>query len=202
MIAILLVAVLTLAMVVAYEENQIASLNRELSSGTVSVSGERYYDVSVPLGLSNGTQVLFHGVTFTILSVPGESLLSTGKFAGSIWLSNGTLLNLNGKYVSMGVTGEANVSIVPTNRNLSAIYYVPIGLSIAFSDGTRVVHTNFNLNATYDKTNGLTDVWFTLLPVANPWFTRHGNTSVGFYVSSVPHDRPVDALTLYVSASS
>jgi len=198
--AILLIALVVFAATAVYEEYRAASLSHELSSETVSINGTRYYYVSIPITLFNGSQVLFRGVTFTILTMPGELLLPNGRLEGSVRLSNGTLLNLNGKEVSMGAAGGPGMSISIAsmqNHTLSAVYYTPIGVSLTFPDGTKVVHTNFNVVA--NVSGGSYDLTYMILPVVNPWFTLHGNTSAGFFVDHIP---PYTPLTLYVSAPS
>jgi len=163
--AILLIASLILAGVAIYQQEQIAALNRNLSSVITTIGGTSYYYETVA-NSPNGTNVLFHGVTFTFLQMPGVdySVPSNYTYAGSVRLTNGTQLNLNGKTVRIeGV----NVTLLP-------------GFAITFPDGFVVVCPTHNVTASYDS--GLRVYWLTftgILPPANPWLTQHDNIQAG-----------------------
>jgi ArsR family transcriptional regulator len=200
LLAVFLVALVLLAMAAVYQENQIASLNHELSSEVTTIGGTRYYYENGTFG-SNGTRILFRGVTFTILTWPLSSYSNPKNytFMGSLWLPNGTLLNLNGKTVILNMQGEcvgkATCNPVPQS---SVLYSYPIGWSVTFPDGSEAVDSGFNLSATYQHAyNEISMPVYILtyipVPIASNWFIQHGNLSVGIQL---------DPLTFYVSAPS
>jgi len=184
----LLIAVVALAGVAIYQQEQLAATSRNLSAGTVSIGGMRYYYETVSM-LDNGSRLFFHGVTFTILAwtSPTYSNPSNYTYAGSVRLSNGTLLNLTGKTVVVEMTGY--------------IADPGVGVSITFPDRTQVIHPGFNLTAWHQNAyNSITTpvyvLTYTLFPVAPPWFTQHGGLSAGFFVNTTSLTFP---LTFYVT---
>jgi len=67
LLAGLLIAVIVLGVVAVYQQQQIATMNGNLSSDTVMIGGTRYYYESVTPNIPNSTSITFHGVTFTFL---------------------------------------------------------------------------------------------------------------------------------------
>ena len=226
LIAALLVALVVLSSVAIYQQNQIGALSHDLSSYTVSIGGTRYYHVSIPL-LPNGSRTLFHGVTFTTLhpSFSNYSNPSNYTYSGSVRLTNGTLLDLNGKTVIVEMTGFAilvpsqssqtftvngNESVIVGNgtiigtRVLSNYFTViTVGMSVTFPDGTQVTHLGFNVTARWQNTYNLIThpvvvLTVTTLPaIVNPWFTQHAGLRAGLVLNTTNSAYP---LTLYVSA--
>ena len=192
--AILLIASIILAGVAIYQQQQIAVLNRNLSSVTTKIGGTSYYYESVP-DSPNGTDVLFHGVTFTFLQLPlpDYSNPSNYTYSGSVRLSNGTLLNLNGKMVTI----EVNATSLP-------------GFALTFPDGFEAAFQPYNLTARYDyipNEGGKPVYWLTytgVLPTANPWLTQHDNLIAGIRWNATSTEPYFTywALTIYVSAPS
>ena len=202
LLAILLIAVVVLAAVAIYQQDQINAMDRTLASDTMSIGGTRYYYESIPL-LPNGTSLLFHGVTFTTLRIPFSSYSNPNNFtfAGSVKLTNGTLLNLEGKTVVITLMSSfpTNVSLTPGN-----FFFYPVGMSIAFPNGGRAADLNFNVTAKYQHAyNEIpTPVYiltYTTWAAPNPWFTQDGNLRVGLFVNATSPEFP---LALYVSTSS
>jgi hypothetical protein len=153
LLTVLLLAVVVLASVAIYQQNQIVALNRTLSSETVSIGGARYYYESIPF-LPNGTRLLFHGVTFTILQPIKPINPDNYTYAGPVRLTNGTLLSLDGKTVieeMRGLIVQFQIvqivvgSFQAVNGNVSVTHYLgttisPIGMSVTFPDGSQVTH--------------------------------------------------------------
>jgi DNA-binding HxlR family transcriptional regulator len=228
LIAVLLVALVVLASFAIYQQDQIAAMNRNLSSDTVSIAGTRYYHVSIPLQ-PNGARVLFHGVTFTILQPDFINYSNPNDFtyAGSVRLTNGTLLNLNGKTVMVEMTGLGLTVQVKTGQtfagngsltltgpgagNWSFMVTQPhyftiipsVGMSFTFPDGSQVTHTGFNVTARWQHaynliTHPVVVLTVTTLPaIVNPWFTQHAGLRAGLSLNITNSAYP---LTLYVSA--
>ena len=130
-------------------------------------------------------------VTFTFLPVPFDSYSNPSNytFRGSALLTNGTLLNLNGKTV---VIEMVNVTIG---------LFGTMGVSLTFPDGYQAVHPV--LNATARHQNAFNEIatpvvvlTYTSLPsLVNPWFTQRAGDSAG-----VLFDAATGASwTLYVS---
>ena len=99
--AALVVALVVLAGIGLYQQQQVATLSRELSgdlSGTVSMNGSSFWYMTLPsqmvTGAANGTAISFHGVKFTLYS-PGN--YSTG---GSVF-----------------ITAPSNVTFILANSN-------------------------------------------------------------------------------------
>jgi Helix-turn-helix domain len=206
LLTILLVAVVVLATVAVYQQDQIAAMNRTLSSETVSIGGTRYYYENIPV-LPNGTQLLFHGVTFSIL----QSInVNNYTYAGPVRLTNGTLLSLNGKTVMEEMTGASFqvVSVQVANGNGSAFHYLgafipPLGMSVAFPDGSQVTYPGFNVTARLLPANDVLTkpvvyLTYASMPVANPWFAQHGSLRAGLFLNFTNSAYPV---TLYVGTN-
>ena len=171
-LAVLLIAIVALAGVAIYQQEQIATLNRNLSSATTTIGGTSYYFESVPDSY-NGTAVSFHGVTFTYLQFVTSDYSNplNYTYAGSVRLTNGTLLNLSGKTVMFE---EANLNFLP-------------GFALTFPDGFVATHQQYNLTARYLTARygytiptyllTYTGIW----PIVNPWFTQHDNIRAGVF---------------------
>jgi len=203
-VSVLLVAILLLGAVAVYQQERISSLDRQLGAGTAVIGGVRYWEMPFPASAPNGTSVTFHGVNFTSLSPfsLSNSYSDPSKyiFFGSVWLSNGTLLNLTGKTVEIGYHFR-----FPT---LSTIQYgipsstgaPPTSMLIAFPGGEREVYYGWTVTASnlpssqnipyphvfLNETN--------LSDVANPWFSEHTGPQAGVLYMG-------NGLTFYVSAN-
>jgi DNA-binding HxlR family transcriptional regulator len=203
-LSILLIAIVVLGIVGAYQQEQISTLNRALYANTVEIGGSRYYFESVPVSLFNGSRITFHGVTFTYLQGPWSSYSNPGNFtyAGSVRLSNGTLLNLTGKTVVIEMngglfqrTGAGNGTIV-----YGTILYT--GIDISFRDGGHETFNGFNIAARLQHAYNLIPgpvyvLTYTYHPSSlNPWFGSHRNPQVGVFWNYTSNQ---NALTLYVS---
>jgi DNA-binding transcriptional ArsR family regulator len=198
----LLIAVIVLGGIAAYQQEQIASLSASQSSNTTMVNGASYYYEEIPSYAPNGTTIAFHGVVFTFVSIYLPGLYSnpenyTGQ--GSVRLSNGTLLNLNGKTVQVELTGFL---VEPPSGNGTEVHYGSVmttEVAITYPDGSHETYNGFNLTASSESgTIWLTFAWHLNLSIANPWFGQHRNPQVGIiwdYLS------PQNDLVLLVSTS-
>jgi len=208
LLAILLIVVVVLAAVAVYQQQQITTMNRDLSSATVSIGGTRYYYETVTAPV-NGTKFQFHGVTFTVLAVPIFQLTYSNPinytYQGSVWLTNGTLVDLTGKTVMTGMSGFCEVVTNSTGASVQYAlgYCLPaVGMSIVFPDGTQVVRPGFNVTVRNQNvyTPYMPPVYiltYTTLPsTPTPWFTQHEGISAGFF------ENVTAPLTLYVSVPS
>jgi len=155
LLAILLISIVALAGVAVYQQEQIATVGRELSAATVSLGGTSYYYETVPIP-SNGSVLQFHGVTFTILGMsnPSYSNPNNYTYAGSVRLTNGTLLNLTGKTVIVEV--HIICQLVQTiGENSTGVHYgycfPGVGISMTFPDGGQSVHPGYNLTARHQN---------------------------------------------------
>jgi DNA-binding HxlR family transcriptional regulator len=187
LLAVLLIAIVALAGVAIYQQEQITALNRNLSSATTTIGGTSYYYESVPDSF-NGTDVSFHGVTFTFLHIPLSFDYSNPKnytYAGSVRLTNGTLLNLNGKTVMFDM---ANDTLLP-------------GFALTFPDGSVATHQQYTLTARYDYTiPGYLLTYAGIWPITNPWFTQHDNVRAGVFwnITNTTEFILSPTLTIYV----
>ncbi len=183
LLTVLLVAVVVLASVAIYQQDQLAAMNRTLSSETVSIGGTRYYFESIPV-LPNGTQLLFHRVIFTILQ-PINVINYT--YAGPVRLTNGTLISLDNKTV------------------IEQMMFLPFGMSVTFPDGSQVTHPGFNVTARLLPANDVLTrsvvyLTYSSLPVGgNPWFAQHGSLRAGLFMNFTSYAYPV---TLYVGVNA
>jgi hypothetical protein len=206
LLTVLLVAVVVLSSVAIYQQNQIAAMDRTLSSETVSIGGTTYYYESIPV-LPNGTRLLFHGVTFTILQPINANNYT---YVGSVRLTNGTLLSLNNKTVIQQMTFQIVELIRAVYGNGSVTHYLgitvsPMGMSVTFPDGSQVTHPGFNVTARLLPANDVLTkpvvyLTYTSLPAGgNPWFAQHGSLRAGLFMNFTNSAYP---MTLYVSASA
>ena len=213
LLAVFLIALITLSGVAVYQQEQISSIGHELSDATVSIGGTRYYYETIPF-LPNGTSVQFHGVTFTDLVVPSTEQMyydpSNYTYAGSVRLTNGTLLDLSGKAVMVEIANETCRAIQTINGNSTGVHYgycdPGVGMSITFPDGSQVAHPGFNLTARHqDGYDTLYDVYvltYSMLPPTNsPWFAQRDGITAGFFVNATTIS-PTFGSTLYVSVST
>jgi len=212
LLAMLLIAVVILAGVAVYQQEQIAALNRNLSSDTVVIGGTRYYyEYLSPALVQNGTSFLFHGVVFTILQPPFWQIIPNTEnevnYSGPLRLANGTILNLNGKTVIINMTGFF-MFLLAGRGNVSWIQDVGFpypSVSMTFSDGSQVIHPAFSITAKHQNAYNVIAkpvyiLTFNYLPtVQNPWVTQHANTYAGIYWNFTNGNWP---LTLCVSAQT
>lgn len=216
LLAGLLIAVIVLGVVAVYQQQQIATVNDNLSADTVMIGGTRYYYESISPNVPNGTSVTFHGVTFTFLQLPlsniyytigmsGTPFLVPHVFHGSLWLSNGTLLDLNNEtVVLLPYFGSVSVPYNYSGTIVNATTTPPIGVYLTFPDGAHegynVPTVTANHYSAYGQALVLTYTYPTHL--ANPWFGQHANPQAGIYLTySTVGSSVVQPLVLYVSAS-
>jgi len=211
-LAIFVAAIVVLAGVAIYQQEQIASLNHSVSSDTVMIGGTKYYyEYLSPALMQNGTSYLFHGVVFTIMQPPFWQIIPNTdnqvNYTGPLRLTNGTVLNLYGKTAVVNLTGFFILGPVES-ENGSLIQHTGFpypGVSITFPDGSQVVHQAFNITAIHQNAYNLIArpvyiLSFTYLPdVPNPWLTHHANTYAGIYWNATNSYWP---LTLCVSAQT
>ena len=215
--AVLLIAVIVLGVAAAYQQQQIATVNGNLSADTVMIGGTRYYYESISPLLSNGTSITFHGVEFTFLQLPlsniyytlgmpGSPFYAPYTFHGSLWLSNGTLLDLNNKSVvllpffgSVSVPFDSNGTIVNVDTTPATSIY------LTFPDGTHEEYNVPTVSAHYYSAYGQAVVLNYTYPIhlTNPWFGEHTSPQVGVYMTYVVGRGTgiPQYIILYVSAS-
>ncbi len=192
-LAVLLVILVLLGSVAIYQQEQISSLKSQLETSTVKIGGVSYWEMVFPVLVQNGTSVVFHGVTFTLVSPSfGNSYSDPAKyiFAGSVKLSNGTLLNLTGRTVEIQLHMES-----PYGPNQpTVIVSFPVG-EREFYDRFNVTAVNIpaDMNISYEHV--LLNVTYASL-VAAPWFTKHVGPQAG-----VLWDYRSNLMTFYVSTA-
>jgi len=126
-------------------------------------------------------------------------------FHGSLWLSNGTLLDLNNKTVvlipyfgSTSVPWGYNGTISSVNLTIAT------GVSLTFPDGTHAGYNMPTVTADYYSAYGQAVVLSYRYPSysANPWFGQHTGPQAGVYLTTTDTGTGItESLTLYVSAS-
>ena len=202
----LLIAMVIMAGLVVYQQEEIASLNGAVSSDTVMIGGMRYYYESVPAVWFNGTGLTFHQVSFTFLEVPNYCYSTNLTFECSVRLSNGTVLDLAGKTVGMSINGmlarvESNQTAPGGSSGFTGTA-LDDSVVVSYPDGAHEAFNGFNLTANYQSGyNGFTTPIVVLTysfnpPVANPWFGVHGNPKVG-----INWDSSRNGFVLYVSVT-
>ena len=192
LLTMLVVAVVVLSSVAIYQQDQISAMNRTLSSETVSIGGTRYYYENIPV-LPNGTRLLFHGVTFTTLQPIW--ITNNYTYAGSVRLTNGTLLDLNGKTVMLQMT----LQVVGPGT------IFPIGMSVTFPDGNQITFPGYNVTARLLPANDVLKkpvmylTYSSFLAGANPLFAQHGSFHAGLFRNFT---NPAYPMTLYVGVNT
>jgi len=204
-IAGLLIGIILVGAVAAYQQQRMGNLNQGFASETTNVGGVRYWYISFPTSLPNGTSFSFHGVTFTYLRPPaGESYTDPRNytFYGSVSLSNGSLVNLSGKSVRITYSGFLIQDL--GNTTSTGIRYgtwMTDSMAIKFQDGSQEVYDKFSIAASYIYGDiGFPRPYSMLYvtyhqPVPNPWFTQHVNPNAGVFWNYTSN-----RLTFYVSA--
>lgn len=211
-VAVLLVSLIVLAGIAVYQQQQIAALNQSSATGIVTIGNRTYYFETLPANLGNETSLTFHGVTFTFASSPFTQVKYSNPMnytaEGSVILSNGTLLNVDGKTVRE----ELQISSLPScwnslNTNNTTpgqptvgTLWVPPTVSVTFPDRSQQVYNAPNVTAKYEGTPGTSGatIWlsYTITSPPNPWFGLHMNPQAGI---SFDCTSPQGALTVYVS---
>lgn len=200
LLAGLLVAVVILAGVAVYQQQQIASLAPSQSTNTVMLGGTRYYYEEISSYAPNGTSVSFRGVTFTYVEEPFITYSNPANYIaqGTVRLSNGTLLDLNGKTVMLEEVGFP-IRFLSGNYTGVISYGTTMATEIAirFPDNTHEIYNGFNLTASSQGgTIWLTTTWHPNL--ANPWFGQHRNPQADIIWDDLS---PQNNLVILVSAS-
>ena len=170
-IVALVVGVLLLASFAAYQQQQIGSLNRSITSqqvGTVVINGTRYSYLDIPLqSLNLPASLHFYCVTFNLTATP---------FGGGVYLT------------AVGTTqGQGNLSGQPVTVY---VFSLCENVQVKFADGQQ---ENYSLVNTKNQTGV---VYVNLQPTDNPWFTHHTNPQAGVYWNSAS-----DSVELLVSMS-
>jgi ArsR family transcriptional regulator len=208
-VAVLLVLLIILAGVAAYQQQQIAALGQSASTGTVTIGQTKYYYEDISPYAPNGTIVRFHGVTFVYLTAPpGVAYSNPANYTakGLVRLSNGTSLNLTGKIVGVGIDfnllNECWASMPMANLSAPGqgiVYYTTLPLiptiAITFADRSHEIFDAPNVTARYEGT----EIWLTYAwkgNIANPWFGQHMNPQAGIFFDCMSPQR---GLTVYVS---
>jgi len=216
-IAILLILLIVLAGVAAYQQQQIIALNQNLnlSTGTVVIGHTAYYYEEISSFAPNGSSVTFHGVTFTYTGLPTVSYSNTANYTakGSVKLSNGTTLNLNGKTVREELAFDVTLkgpgcwtNPVGTNSTGSGQLFsfsfpaIPT-IVITYADKSHETFNAPNVTALFEGEPGMpgTEIWLTYAwqgSLANPWLGQHTHPQAGIFFDCMS---PQNGLTVYVS---
>jgi hypothetical protein len=180
-LAVILIALIVVALVAIYQQEEISNLNRQVGSGTVEIDGVRYWDVTVPNNANNGTYVTLHGVNFTYVNpqpyFDSYSNPANFTYSGSVRVSNGTLLNLTGKSVEIQMNGGGILSdiVVSFPGGQTEVYGRYTLTAVNFPGDQNIPHRYVLLN--------LTDY----LPPVNPWFTVHNAPRAGIFWNVTSH---------------
>lgn len=211
-VAVLLVSLIVLAGVAVYQQQKIAALNQSSATGNVTIGNRTYYYEIFPPNEGNGTSVTFHGVTFTFASSPFAEVKYSNPMdytaQGSVRLSNGTVLNVDGKTVRV----ELQISSLPgcwssLDANNTApgqphygTLWIPPTILVTFPDRSQQVYNAPTVTARYEGTPGMpgATIWlsYTIASPPNPWFGLHANPQAGIFFDCTS---PQGALTVYVS---
>lgn len=216
-IAVLLILVIVFAGVAVYQQQQIATLNQNLSlaTGTVMIGHTTYHYEDISPYAPNGTSITFHGVTFTYLtSPPGVEYSNPENYTakGSVRLSNGTSLNLNGEIVRVGMTFNIQnqcwsnaLGANSTAPGQGQVFYFSLPgiptIAITFADKSHETFNAPNVTARYEGEPGMpgTEIWLTYAwqgNLANPWLGQHTSPQAGIFFDCIS---PQNGLTVYVS---
>jgi len=209
-LALLLVSMIVLAGVVVYQQQQIAALNQSLATGTVTIGQKTYYYEDLSLGSVGGSSVTFHGVKFAFAGMTGVSYSNLTNYTaeGSVKLTNGTTLDLNGKTVrvavSFSIPKDCQPSLTSADNETSGMlvsWVMPPMITITFGDGSHETYNGSNVTARYDGGLGYPSatVWLTYTSqtdLPNPWFGPHTNPQAGVFLNCMS---PQSDLTIYVS---
>lgn len=158
-IVALVVGVLLLASFAAYQQQQIGSLNRSITSqqvGSIVINGTRYSYLDIPLqSLNLPASILFNGVTFNLTAAP---------FGGTVY------------FTAVSTAGQGNQTGQPVTVR---IFSLGTNVQVKFADGQQ---ENYNLASTWRNQTGV--VYFSLQLANNPWFTHHTDPQAGVYWNS------------------
>ncbi len=211
-IAVLLVSLIVLAGVAVYQEQQITALNLNPATGIVTIGDRTYYYEILPPNGGNRTSVTFHGVTFTFASSPFAEVKYSNPMdytaQGSVRLSNGTVLNVDGKTVREefqisslpGCWNSLDTNNTATGQPHYGTLWIPPTISVAFPDRSQQVYNAPDVTAQYEGTPGIpgATIWlsYTITSPPNPWFGLHTNPQAGIFFDCTS---PQGALIVYVS---
>jgi len=211
-IAVLLVSLIVLAGVAVYQQQQISALNQSSATGIVTIGNRTYYYEILPPNGGNQTSLTFHGVAFTFASSPFAGVKYSNPMdytaQGSVRLSNGTVLNVDGKTVRV----EIQISSLPdcwnsldTNNTAPGqprygTLWISPTVSVTFPDRSQEVYNAANVTAQYEGSPGTrgATIWLskTIASPPNPWFGLHTNPQAGIFFDCTS---PQGALIVYVS---
>jgi DNA-binding HxlR family transcriptional regulator len=177
LLALLVILVLALALVAAFQQLQIESMTKP--QGTVSLGGRAFWYAVIPLSsmpADRNVSFVFDGVNFTLIptSVGLVPFRVTGPNSTS-WV---------GTY-SLSVTLE-NATVVPPGRGVSFSLLNYPDIQVRFPDGKS---ETMSAEHTTSHDNTIT---YSYSPPAYPWFSVHQNPRVAISENST-------SVTLYVS---
>jgi DNA-binding transcriptional ArsR family regulator len=183
-LALLLVALISVGLVAVYQQEQITALNASISSNTIIVGGIRYRFLTIPLTtMLDAKSIVFEGVNFTTASTPLDAGNGQQSLPGTVI----SFINMTA-YPAFNFTGSGTHSstFLPTivvNSGTSAVEY--------WNPSVVTIGGKTPLNSAPEHVN----VTFTNPPGAL-WFTEqdHPNAGIGWDESS-------GILTFYVKAS-
>ena len=198
----LLAAVVVLGVVAVYQQQQIATLNRELDPNTIVIGSTRYWYESFPVGLPNGTSITFHDVIFTYLT-PLAGIHHDGGVSGTVRLSNGSVVPVTDR------TTVQECCFLNYVLKTNPVTQVSTGLSldtsvvITFPNRVREVYDRFdvtilrNLYLAPDYNPTQINIKY-FPPASNPWFSENQNPHAGVFWNYTNFS---NTFTFYVSVS-
>jgi hypothetical protein len=173
LLAGLLVALIVLGSATVYQQEQIGTLNHEISSDTVAINGVEYRYLSVPLqSVFDAKTIVFEGVNFTAISP------NLGQ-------------NFSGEITEYNVTNVIHYPLPNSNDTHQFLLGLP---EIAVTSGTRAVEYWNPFTVTVDTNfTGFAYITYTQ-PPKGVWFTGQTSPSAGIEWNSGS-----DLITFYVS---
>jgi DNA-binding HxlR family transcriptional regulator len=191
----LVVALVVLAGFGLYQQQQIATLSKELSgdlAGTVFVNGHSFWYMTLPsqmvTGAANGTTISFHGVKFMFY---GPGSYSTGGLVFITGASNNTLFLTVSLSRSLGCTSNVisgnSTLVTPTMKGTTISFFVLPKVQVTMPSGQSEVlllsQSSHGITTYVAGGNGF-------------WFTSNTSPMVGVSV-----DGQSGTVTFYVQAA-
>lgn len=173
-----LVALVLFASFAVYQQQQIGSLNHQLSqeqTSSILINGTRYSYVEIPLGsLTLPATFELNGVAFNLTASP-----------------------IGGAGVTFSVVGtvESNITLSPQlgTGTPVTIRIAPVpSIQVKFADGQ-----SESYNLVNSTRNQFGTIQINFQPTVNPWFTHHANPRAGVYWNLT-----ADSFVFYVSMGS
>jgi DNA-binding transcriptional ArsR family regulator len=183
-VAGLVMVLIVLGSVAAYQQEQIASLNHDISSNAVTINGAKYLYRSMSLQSVLGAKsVVFEGVNFTAISPFVNDRLSLPAGA-EVSISNATAYP-DFSYTSSGVQSNTFLPEIVVDAGAGAVaYWNPF-----------TVKVTGNSSAGISSASGVVNITFSTRPTGI-WFSPQDHPATG-----IGWDESTGILTFYVGRS-